>query len=325
MAKHPHLSESTAFAGSSPAAQHIRDQIERLAQTTSSIVLLGEPGVGKRFVARQIHARSRHQKGGSFVELLPDTSELELKAILFKEGRDRAEGVIRKPIPRIDARSTLFVRNVHEFSFINQTRLARFFIQNDGVEEDRATVRVILASSVAWSELVSQKMVVASIDHQTQKFAVLALPPLRERKEDIVELATEFLRRMGKGRRRDQLVEPAVLDKLKDHIWSDNVRELELLIQEAVHISPSGKLILPGTFFDEVEKLKETIEAIRFGKQCSLEEAVGTLEAALIQRALRRSGFDRQKASRLLGMNEKNLLYRIKKHNVWTGVNGRKK
>lgn len=296
----------------------IEQQALQLAQTKERILIQSEPGGGKHYYAGLIHSKSTQGRSGDFVELTARASDEELKAVLFNEDRKRCEGMLGRTLPYLDARSTLFINHIHEFSLINQTRISRFLIQNDpgsGVQGPK--VRVILSTCIPWQELLRKRLVVESLDEQVRQFQVLVIPPLRDRREDIPAIVAGLLRWIASERGgRRILLKPDTLNQLIRHQWWDNVRELKMVLEDAARSSRNGSLILPARFFDEVERIKESIGTLQMGKTVRLGDVLGIVERTLIQRALMRSEFSLARSARLLGLTEQNLRYRIHKYNL---------
>jgi Nif-specific regulatory protein len=296
----------------------IEQQALQLAQTKECILIQSEPGGGKHYYAGLIHSKSARGRLGDFVELTARASDEELKAVLFNEDRKRCEGMLGRTLPYLDARSTLFVNHIHEFSLINQTRISRFLIQNNPGSAVRGPkVRVILSTCIPWQELLRKRLVVESLDEQVRQFQVLVILPLRDRREDIPAIVASLLRRIASERGGKRIMlKPDTLNQLIRHQWWDNVRELKMVLEDAARSSRNGSLILPARFFDEVERIKESIGTLQMGKTVRLEDVLGIVERTLIQRALMRSESNLARSARLLGLTEQNLRYRIRKFNL---------
>ncbi|MGH9427744.1 MAG: sigma 54-interacting transcriptional regulator, partial [Terriglobia bacterium] len=307
----PQTDERLAQAPSVANQQSARlgQQILQLARTRTGILIQGEPGVGKQYTASLIHAKSVQARFSTFVRISAQTSDEEIKVILFEEGRKRYEGMVRRSVVRLDAGSTLFVNHVHEFSLINQTRIARFLIQNNANGSSlEPRVQVILSTCIPWDVLLQKRLVVESLDEYVRQFQVLVIPPLRERRAEIPEIVGSILKHIPLARRGARFaVKQDVLDRLMNHPWHDNVRELRMVLEDAARSSKKGALVLPATFFDELERLQESISSLQKGKSIVLESILRSAECALVQRALMRSDFNPAKAAKLLRVSEQNI------------------
>lgn len=299
---------------------NIEEKILQLAQSKEWVLLEGEPGAGKRYYAEMLHKKSSHTRSGEFVEITPSTGDGELKAILFNEDRNRAEGMLGKRIPCLDTRSTLFVNHVDEFSLITQTRIARFLIQNDTSETSlEPRTRVIFSTCILRHELLNKRFLVESLDGFVHRFHHVTVPPLRERGDELAGIASSILKRISteRGRRRLVIGDDS-LTAMKQRPWRDNVLELSAVLEEAARRSRNATVDLTTSLLDEVEKVHESIETLQMAKSIRLEELLGSVEKALIQRTMARCKNNLAKTARLLGLTEQNLRYRIRKYNLYT-------
>ena len=321
MKKADALDAGWSIPGTSEIARMLDEEITRIARSESDVLIEGEPGSGKRFFASLIHLRSTTGKGDNFVEVTSQTPDGELRVILFEEGRERQEGMLSESIPRLDHRSTLFINHIEEFSRFNQTRLARFLIQNNVVAGRRhSKSRVIISTRMSWSKLVEKKRVVDSLDQNVRGFELFVVPPLRDRWEDIPALVELFLMQIpGNGIHYKLAVDSNALHTLQKRAWSDNVRELRMVVEEAVMNSDNGVVADLSKVLDDVEKVREIIRTIQSGERFSIEQSLEFLEKRFIHRALMRCSFDLGKTARMLGLTEQNLRYRLRKYNLRNG------
>lgn len=307
------------------SAGSLTNDIQRLAQLPSHLILEGEPGVGKRFCAYLIHMGQPRGRSGNFIEITPEISEEEVRVIFFDEDRRRQEGILGRTIPRCDPHCTIFLRRIGEFSLLVQTRTERFLIQLEAdATRGKLTPRVIASSTIPWPEIARGKHVIEPLVRRISGFERFVIPPLRERQQDIPIIVANILRGLSrKPGARALRMEPDTLATLTGHRWWGNVQELRLVIQEGAALSTGSSLRLPERFFDEPELMSDLLRAIQSGHRVSIEGALGFLEKTIVQRALMHAGFDYARASRLLGLTEQNLRYRIRKHNIYipTGEN----
>jgi DNA-binding NtrC family response regulator len=302
-------------------AGSLQQRLEECASSRADLILAGEPGVGKRFFAEALHNAGSRKKQGGLLEISPDTSDDELRAILFNEERKRYEGILGREIPMLDRNSTLLIRNVTEFSLMNQMRIARFLIQNTPAQQNGSSrVRVILTTARQWDRVIEKRLIVDSLVEYSAGFEKWNIPPLRERVEDIPGLVQSILREVAFETGKEPLqCPPETVRELQRHTWLDNVRELRFVVEEGASIS-ENVLTLPAAMFGENEMVSEILETIRGGRRCSIELSLDFLEKSLVQRALIRHNFDLASASRSLSLTEQNLRYRMKKHNIFIPV-----
>ncbi len=233
--------------GSTPVMAALRSTIERVASTDFTVLLEGESGVGKELVARQIHDLSR-RRGGPFVAInCAALVETLLEAELFGIEERTATGV-RGRRGKFEAADggTLFLDEVSDLSLSAQAKLLRT-IQDLSVERvggqgsHRVDIRIIAATNRMLSGLVAQQLFRSDLYYRLSGVDV-RVPTLRERHEDILELARYFLDR-HRTMRPLQLSAGAA-EALTSYQWPGNVRELERLIERAVALSQSDVIEL---------------------------------------------------------------------------------
>ena len=233
--------------GSSRAIQRLRDRVERVAFTGFTVLIQGESGTGKELVARQLHDLSPRSAGPFVAVNCAAVVETLLEAELFGIEDRTATGVKgrRGKFETADA-GTLFLDEVSDLSLSAQAKLLRA-IQEVAVERvggsgvRRVDTRIIVATNRPLVDLVSQGLFRADLYYRLSGVEIL-VPPLRERREDIAELAHYFL---GRHRNtRDLSISAAALEALRAHDWPGNVRELERLIESAVALTESDSIEL---------------------------------------------------------------------------------
>ena len=238
---------STPLVGSSAVMAALRTRIERVAQTDFAVLIEGESGTGKELVARQIHDLGRRRKGPFVPVNCAAVVETLLEAELFGIEERTATGVRgrRGKFEHADG-GTLFLDEVSDLSLSAQAKLLRA-IQDLAVERvgttgtRRVNTRILAATNRPLSELVERKLFRADLFYRLGGVEIL-VPPLRERREDISELAAYFLARHRMTGERS-LSEPAI-DALRLYDWPGNVRELERMIERAVALASSPRIEL---------------------------------------------------------------------------------
>ena len=233
--------------GSTQAIARLRATIERVAATDFTILIEGESGVGKELVARQIHDLSR-RRGGPFVALnCAALVETLLEAELFGIEERTATGVRgrRGKFEHADG-GTLFLDEVSDLSLSAQAKLLRA-IQDLSVERvggngaHRVDIRIVAATNRSLAGLVERQLFRPDLFYRLSGVDV-PVPPLRERREDILELAGYFLDRHRTS--RSLRVSASAADALQSYGWPGNVRELERLMERAVALAASDVIEL---------------------------------------------------------------------------------
>ena len=233
--------------GSTPAIQALRQRIERVAQTDFTVLLEGESGVGKELVAHQIHDLSARRSGPFVAVNCAALVETLVEAELFGIEERTATGVRgrRGKFEQADG-GTLFLDEVSDLSSTAQAKLLRA-LQDLTIERvgghgaHRVDVRIVAATNRSLGGLVERKQFRADLFYRLAGVDI-PVPALRERRDDILELARYFLER-HKARRPLRL-SAAAADALVTHDWPGNVRELERLIERAVALAASDVIEL---------------------------------------------------------------------------------
>lgn len=305
------MDNKEAIIGISQATKRIREAIKRLARTTKSILLIGEAGLGKSYIAFTIHRESKPHDKKPFVSLNARvTSDDELKALLFQNGARDHQALLGKNIPELVRGTTLLVEEVEELSFLNQSRIAKFLNSYTGKD----AVRIILTVKNHPEQLLRDRRISEELYLHFSQFEEITVPPLRERPEDIPYLVRHFVdqtcQELGVS---DKIIDANTVDFLTKQIWKENIRELKSVIDNAVLTSQGDALMLPETILNEHVQLETMINNIKAKKAFSMDQSLENIEKLLIQRTLDLFGFNQSKASRVLGVSEPTLRYKMKK------------
>jgi transcriptional regulator with PAS, ATPase and Fis domain len=252
--------------GSSAAIRAVRDRLEKVAATDFSILIEGESGVGKELVARQIHDLSRRRRGPFVAVNCAAIVETLIEAELFGIEERTATGV-RGRVGKFEHAQggTLFLDEVSDLSIAAQAKLLRA-LQDLAIERvggntiKRIDTRIIVATNRPLLPLVEQGRFRLDLFYRLNGVDI-HVPPLRARREDILELSRYFLD-------RHRVLRPlglseAVADALTPYDWPGNVRELERVIERAVALATSDRLELddlpPALFGGYVDVLMPSV------------------------------------------------------------------
>jgi formate hydrogenlyase transcriptional activator len=242
--------------GNSPALESVLAEVERVAPTDSTVLILGETGTGKELIARAIHNISA-RCGRPFVRLNCSAIPFDLlESELFGHERGAFTGAIAQKIGRFEMADTgtLFLDEIGDLPLALQPKLLRVLQEQEferlgSGRTHRINVRLVAATHRDLGEMVSRKEFRSDLYYRLNVFPVV-VPPLRERREDIPQLATHFVevfaRRMNK--RIDHISE-GLLEAFVSYPWPGNVRELQNLIERAVIRSNNG--VLPNPLPDK--------------------------------------------------------------------------
>lgn len=244
---------ATHLIGSSNAFLNVLEDIRMVASAGCSVLIQGETGTGKEVVARAIHSEgARHHK--PFVALNCSAIPASLiESELFGHEKGAFTGATSQTMGRFLAANggTIFLDEIGDLPLELQPKLLRVlqerqFERVGSSRTNRVDVRVIAATNLRLEEMVAEKKFRADLFYRLNVFP-LTLPPLRNRKDDIPLLARHFVKvssnRFGK---HVEHIPPAILDKMCNHDWPGNIRELQNFIERSVITSP-GDTLSPRT------------------------------------------------------------------------------
>jgi transcriptional regulator with GAF, ATPase, and Fis domain len=298
--------------GSSPALESVLAQVERVAPTDSTVLILGETGTGKELIAKAVHSLSA-RCGKPFVKLNCAAIPFDLlESELFGHERGAFTGAIAQKMGRFELADlgTLFLDEIGDIPLALQPKLLRVLQEQEferlgSGRTHRVNVRLVAATHRDLPEMVNHNQFRSDLYYRLNVFPI-ELPPLRERREDIAPLVLHyveiFARRMGK---RIDEVPAETLSAFEAYPWPGNVRELQNLIERAMILSDDG------LFQNPLPK--------QFSAQIGANPQPRTLkdsERALILRTLEAAGWvigGASAAAAILGLKRTTLIAKMKK------------
>jgi len=315
------------FIGRSPKMRQLYELIQQVAPARSSVLIVGETGTGKELVARAIHQASG--RGGLFVPINCAAIPAELlESELFGHQKGAFTGAHRDRMGKFELANggTLFLDEITEMPLALQAKLLRV-LQEGNVERlgaQRAVkvdLRIVAATNRDPQQAVAEGAMRQDLFFRLNVVRV-DVPPLRERREDIPSLAGHFLQKYSGelGRPAPELSE-ATMQSLLAYPWPGNVRELENLMERAAVLC-RGKTIEPQLLPQDItHAAAPPAPAVSAGgiaefDSLTLVGHVESLEKQLISAALERCADNKSAASRLLGVSERTLWYKIKKYGL---------
>jgi two-component system nitrogen regulation response regulator GlnG len=229
--------ERLPLIGRSPAMQEIYRTLARLMSTDLSVMISGESGTGKELVARALHDYGK-RRNGPFVAINMAAIPRELiESELFGHERGAFTGATQRSAGRFEqaAAGTLFLDEIGDMPIEAQTRLLRVLQEGEyttvgGRTPIRADVRIVAATHHDLRRLIQQGLFREDLFYRLNVVPI-RLPPLRERPEDIPELANHFLAEAAAEGLPHKVLENDALERLRQHRWPGNVRELENLVR----------------------------------------------------------------------------------------------
>jgi two-component system response regulator PilR (NtrC family) len=304
--------------GSSPAMEHMREMIGRVARSQAPVHIYGESGTGKELVAKLIH-ESGPRHDGPFVPVNCGAIPTELmESELFGHKRGSFTGAVsdKKGLIQSAEGGTLFLDEIADLPLHMQVKLLRV-IQEKAVRpvgeqaEVAVDVRILSATHKNLSHLVAEGKFREDLFYRVNVIE-LRVPSLRERPEDVPELAEAVLRRLG---RRMKITAPPLgkdaLAALQSYAFPGNVRELENILERAITLSTSGEIRAA-----DIQLRPTPIASTATGSGAAgnaLGDHLEDIERDAILKALEQSRYNKTAAAKVLGMSFRALRYRIKK------------
>jgi transcriptional regulator with GAF, ATPase, and Fis domain len=306
------------MVGESPPMKRVYERIARIAPAESTVLIRGESGTGKELAAHAIHANSPRARQSFLAINCATLSDTLLESELFGHERGAFTGAISQKPGKFEVAhaGTLFLDEVGELSPTIQAKLLRVlqehkFERVGGTKPIKVDVRIIAATNRDLEAAIKAKTFRADLYYRLNVVS-LAVPPLRERREDIPLLANYFAAKYSKKcKRRLRGISPEARALLQAYDWPGNVRELENAIEHAVVLG-SSEMITP-------EDLPDTVyEAGGVGtvKPTRYHEAIQEAKKRVVLRALDDAKWNYTEAARLLEIHPNNLHRLIRSLNL---------
>lgn len=313
----------SSIIGKSRRMQEIFRIIERIAGTTSTVLITGESGTGKELVARAIHAHSKLP--GGFVSVncgaLPENL---LESELFGHEKGAFTGAIRekKGLFQEADRGTLFLDEIGEMSPTVQIKLLRVLQERTirrvgGNVEIPVNVRIIAATNQDLTEAIERGEFREDLFYRIDVIPIV-LPPLRERREDVPIMVEHFIEKFSNQMgTKPKKVSVDAMEAIEAYAWPGNVRELENVIERIVALDP-GEVITRRSLPDSVTgDSHRPVAALDLPPEgLDLESHLEEIGKTLMTRALERCGGVQKDAAELLGMSFRSFRYHAKKYGL---------
>ena len=304
--------------GDSAAMRRLYPMILQGAPSSATVLIRGESGVGKELVASAIHYHSS-RAGKPFIKVncaaLPE-GVIESELFGHEKGAFTDAVSLRKGRFELADGGTLFLDEISELSPLVQVKLLRVLQEREfervgGSQTLKTDVRLVAATNRDLEQLIRDGWLREDLFYRLNVFP-LYVPPLRERRTDILLLANHFVEKFSVSNGKDvRRISTSAIDMLMGHHWPGNVRELENCIERAVLLTTDGVIHghhLPMTL--------QTPEASDTMPQGALPAALAALEREMIQDSLKAAHGNMARAARMMGITERFMALRVKRYRI---------
>jgi DNA-binding NtrC family response regulator len=311
------------IVGESPQMREVFRTIEKVARSNATVLVLGETGVGKELVAEALH-RNSSRADRPFVKMnCAALHESLLESELFGHERGAFTGADRQRTGRFELANegTLFLDEIGNMTPSTQTKVLRVLQEREferlgGSRTVKVDVRLVAATNKDLEEAIKHGEFREDLYYRLNVVSV-NVPPLRERKEDIVPLASHFIDRFAKELKKDvRGLEPAAVRALKRHTWPGNIRELENTIERAVLMAESRFLQEDDLNLGASGRSPADNVASLNLRLPPTGIALDELERQAILEALRISNWVQKDAAKFLGISSRVMNYKVAKYEI---------
>ena len=308
----------SAIVGNSGPMQRVYEAVAQVARTNTTVLIRGESGTGKELIAQAVHYNSLRAKR-PFVKVscgaLPDTL-IESELFGYEKGAFTGANTRKKGRFEMAEGGTLFLDEIGDVNLSTQVKLLRVLQEREferlgGTETVKVNVRLIAATNKDMEKAIHDGTFREDLYYRLNVFTIF-VPPLRERKADLLLLADHFLEKFSRehGKVIKRISTPAI-DMLTAYHWPGNVRELENALERAVLVCDSA--VIHG---HHLPPSLQTADSSGTVTRVSLKDAVAAYERDLILDALKTTRGNRAKAARLLDTTERILNYKVRGYGI---------
>ncbi|MEW8425864.1 MAG: sigma-54 dependent transcriptional regulator [Candidatus Thiodiazotropha sp.] len=311
--------QRSSLVGNSEALAKVRQLIEAVAPNDITVLIQGESGSGKELVARAIHAQS-HRKNHNFVAIDCCTLQENLfESELFGHEKGAFTGADKQKKGLIEGAEggTLFLDEIGEINSRGQAKLLRVletgqYRRLGSTKDLNANVRIVAATNRDLETMSSEGGFRSDLFFRLNAFNIV-MPPLRNRRDDIPELAKHFLTNHNFSTRVNKNLSSSAIRLLISYDWPGNIRELKNVIERAIILSGERQSIKPEHFaFTRTLGKSDGVVSLSFDHDPSLEE----LEASYLSYQLKKYSGRRAKVAQVMGISERSIYRMIKRYSL---------
>ncbi len=309
------LPEATEIIGTSPKMVGIYKKLAKIARIEAPVLVVGESGSGKELIARALHANSARSSGPFVVINCGALTETLLESELFGHERGAFTGAAgtRKGLLENAAGGVVFLDEISETSLSFQVKLLRVIQEREvrrvgSNETIQVDIRMIAATNRDLREMVKNNQFREDLFHRLNVFTI-ALPPLRERPEDIPLLAAHYLKVFAEKHGKGARLATSAVQAMKAYPWPGNVRELKNALERAVTFNDTGVIQADELELGDPDSKEPVVVQADRVDSASLDQ----MEKEHIIRILRETGGNKKKAAEILGIERRSLYNKAKR------------
>ncbi|MBU3127183.1 sigma-54-dependent transcriptional regulator [Clostridium tagluense] len=311
--------DDVRFLSKNERVNLVFNSIAQVAETSATVLIIGENSTGKKLLAKRIHHKSSRKNYAFVAYNCSNENERSIESELFGSEKINSMGAIERTLGKFELadNGTIFLEEVGDMSLSVQAKILRLIeekeFQRVGSNSNiKINVRIIATSNKSLTEAIEEGSFRKDLYYRLNVLP-LELPPLRHRKEDIIDLVNYFIKKYDTVEKISKIT-PEAIKFLKSYHWPGNIRELENVVERIVILSEEKILSLNSLPMEIIGQRKNIKDPIIYFPEGGINlEAV---EKELILKALKLSGQNQSKAAGLLGITRSALIYRMQKHHI---------
>ncbi|MBN8539088.1 MAG: sigma 54-interacting transcriptional regulator [Deltaproteobacteria bacterium] len=311
-----------SMIGKSKPMQSLYSLLDKIQGADSTVLVQGDNGTGKELIAKAIHYNSLRKDKAFIIANCGAIPEGLLESELFGHMKGSFTGAIatKKGLFEVADKGTFFLDEIGEMRPQMQVRLLRVlqegtFTPVGSTEPKKVDVRVIAATNRNLREMVEKGEFREDLYYRLNVINI-RVPPLRERKEDIPLLAEHFLGKESEKGQPKKVLTKRALEKLYDYPWPGNVRELQNEVERIVVLSGTENKLTADMLSPKILEVGEKAKVQGARVHGKLKDALEELEREMIKEGLRRTGWNKSKLAKELGISRAGLIMKVEKYGL---------
>ena len=307
--------------GKSKAMQNLYSLLDKIKSSETTVLIQGENGTGKELIAKSIHYNSPRKNQSFIIQNCSAFNDNLLESELFGHVKGSFTGAVKDKKGLFEAahRGTFFLDEIGDTSPQMQVKLLRVlqegtFLPVGAIEPRRVDVRIVAATNRKLKEMVEKGEFREDLYYRLNVIN-LHVPPLRDRKEDLPLLAETFLNK-GKNENSKKIITRRAMEKLYDYHWPGNVRELQNEIERINVLRNQETKITVDMLSAKINEMTNQNKVQGTRVSGKLKDALEELERAMIREGLRRTGWNKSRLAKELGISRAGLIMKVEKYNL---------